>query len=369
MRFSRTRLALGVTVAAAAFAISATSAAAAGGHSDRPVGAVYTLSNATAGNAVIAFGRYADGTLLSNGVYPTGGLGTGAGLGSQGALAVAGNELFAVNAASDTISLFRIRHSGLELDATVPSGGDMPISVTVHDDTVYVLNAGGAGNVSGFRVADHQLTPIADSTRALGAGSAGPAQVLFAPSGRALVVTEKASSTIDTFTVSRDGVIGEAVVHPSAGGTPFGFDFDRRGHLLVSNASGSASSYALGRHDALSVISGAVSTNGQAAPCWLITSPNGRYAYTANAGSGTISGFSISRDGSLSLLDADGITADLGTGSHPLDESVSPDGGFFYNLTDGAHIISGFAIGSDGDLTPAGVTTGIPVGAAGIVVV
>jgi len=369
MRFSRKRLALGVTVAATAFAVSATSAAASSGDSARPVGAVYTLSNAPTGNAVIAFDRYADGTLVSDGVYPTGGLGTGAGLGSQGALAVAGNELFAVNAASDTISSFRIRHSGLELEATVPSGGDMPISVTVHDDTLYVLNAGGTGNISGFDVADHQLTPIAGSTRALGAGSAGPAEVLFAPSGRALVVTEKGSSTIDTFAAGRDGVFGEAVVHPSAGGTPFGFDFDRRGHVLVSNASGSASSYALGRHDELSVISGAVSTNGQAAPCWLITSPNGRYAYTANAGSGTISGFSITPDGSLSLLDADGITADLGAGSHPLDESVSPDGAFLYNLTDGAHVISGFAVASDGHLTPTGVTTGIPVGAAGIVVV
>src|SRR4051794_34329217 len=173
MSFSRQRLALGVTVAAAAFAVSATTAAAAGNGSNHPVGAGYTLSNSAAGNAVIAFDRFADGTLVADGVYPTGGLGTGAGLGSQGALATAGHELYAVNAGSDTITSFRIRPSGLEVDATVPSGGDMPISVTVHDDTLFVLNAGGSGNITGFDVSHHQLSPIAGSTRALGNGSAG----------------------------------------------------------------------------------------------------------------------------------------------------------------------------------------------------
>jgi len=369
MHFSRQRLALGVSVAAAALVVSATAASAADNGSPHPVGAVYTLSNSAAGNAVLAFDRFADGTLAADGAYPTGGLGTGAGLGSQGALAIAGHELYAVNAGSDSISSFRVTPSGLELEATVPSGGDTPISVTVHDHRLFVLNSGGAGNITGFDVSGHQLSPIPGSTRSLGNGSAGPAEVLFAPDGRALVVTEKASSTIDTFTVGGAGVVGEAVVHPSAGGTPFGFDFDQRGQVLVSNASGSASSYALGRDDQLSVISGAVSTNGQAAPCWLIATPSGRYAYTANAGSGTISGFSVAPNGSLTLLDADGITADLGAGSHPLDESVSRDSAFLYNLTDGAHAIEGFSIGHDGSLTPAGVTTGLPVGAAGLVVV
>jgi hypothetical protein len=149
------------------------------------------------------------------------------------------------------------------------------------------------------------------------------------------------------------------------GGIPFGFDFDNRGHLLVSNASGSASSYAVGPSGA-TVISGAVATH-QGAPCWLIASKNGRYAYTANAGAGTISGFSVGHDGSLALLDPTGATGTLGPTSHPLDEAVSNNGRYLYNLTDGLHEISAFAIGEDGHLTPTG-SVSVPVGAAGLAV-
>src|SRR5207248_8261963 len=109
----------------------------------------------------------------------------------------------------------------------------------------------------------------------------------------------------------------------------------------------------------VSVISAAVPTH-QGAPCWLIAAPG--FAYTANAGSGTISGFAVDANGALSLLDPSGVTANLGSGSHPLDESVSRDGRFLYNLTDGLHAITGFRIGSDGSLTEIGTATGLPAG-------
>jgi 6-phosphogluconolactonase len=356
-----THLGLGAVVAAGALAVSANVASA------HPVGAVYTLTNSAAGNAVAVFDRGIDGTLTAHGTYPTDGAGTGAALGSQGALAFdkSHRELFAVNAASNTISAFKVSPRGLDLEATVPSGGTMPISLTVHDNTLYVLNAGGVPNISGFDVSHRGVRPIPRSTQPLSAGAAGPAQVSFSPNGDTLVVTEKSSNTIDTFPVGRGGVAGSPVAHASNGGTPFGFDFDRRGDVLVSNASGSASSYALGRHGELSVISGDVPT-GQAAPCWLVTSRDGRFAYTANAGSGTISGFAVGHDGSLTLLDADGATANLGTGSHPLDEAVSSDGRFLYNLTDGQHLITAMRIGVDGRLTTVGVTGTLPAGTVGI---
>jgi 6-phosphogluconolactonase (cycloisomerase 2 family) len=237
--------------------------------------------------------------------------------------------------------------------------------VTVHKKLVYVLNAGGAGNITGFSSEHGNLTPIAGSTQQLGTGSAGPAQVSFSPDGRALVVSEKTSSTLDTYVVDKDGRAGTPSVFASVGVTPFGFDFDNRGDLLVSNASASASSYDLSKDGSLSIISGAVATH-QAAPCWLVTSKDGRYAYTANAGGGTISGFAVGRDGSLTLLDANGATATIGAGSHPLDEAVSGNGRFLYNLTDGFHTISGFWIGEDGSLTPLGTIGGLPVGAIGL---
>jgi 6-phosphogluconolactonase len=329
-------------------------------------GAVYTLTNSASGNAVVAFSRAADGTLTTQGTFATGGNGTGSSLGSQGAVTLSndGRQLFAVNGGSNTISLFSVRPNGLELQATASSGGSLPISITELKGLLYVVNAGGAGNIAGFTVGNSSITPLAGSIRPLGTGSAGPAQVSFTPDGSVLVVTEKASSTIDTYAVGSDGLAGEPVVSPSAGGTPFGFDFDNRGHLLVSEAAGSASSYEVAG-GGTSAISGAVATH-QGAPCWLVTSKNGKYAYTANAAAGTISGFSVGHDGSIALLDPTGSNAALGSTSHPLDEAVSNNGQFLYNLTDGLHTISAFRIAEDGSLALVG-STPVPTGAAGII--
>jgi len=349
------------------FAMLVLASVATAASSDNSPGAAYTLTNSPVGNAVVAFSRAADGTLTAQGSFATGGSGTGSGLGSQGAVVLSndGGQLFAVNAGSNTISLFGVRANGLDLQATVPSGGIRPISITERRGLLYVLNAGGAGNIAGFTVGNGTLTPLAGSIRPLGSGSAGPAQVSFAPDGSTLVVTEKTTSTIDTYVVGSDGVAGSPVVSPSVGGTPFGFDFDNRGHLLVSNAAGSASSYAVSSNGA-TVISGAVATN-QGAPCWLIASKNGKYAYTANAAAGTISGFSVGHDGALALLDPSGVSASLGSTSHPLDEAVSNNGQFLYNLTDGLHTISAFRIAEDGSLVQVG-SIQVPAGADGLAV-
>ena len=245
----------------------------------------------------------------------------------------------------------------------MPSGGVMPISLTVQNHLLYVLNGGAPTNITGFSTEHGDLTPIPGSTRALGPGASGPARISFSRDGHVLAVTEKSTSSIETFFVDHD-VPDAAAVFASTGGTPFGFDFDKRGNLLVSNATGSASSYSLSHEGRVNVISGAVPTF-QGAPCWLVTSNDGRYAYTANAGPGTISGFTVGKDGSLTLLTPGGATASLGATSHPLDEAVTNDG-YLYNLTDGLHQITGFSIGRDGGLTNAGFVAGLPAGAAGI---
>jgi 6-phosphogluconolactonase len=352
-------------VLCAGMLLAAGTAGAAGGN--HRVGAVYTLTNSAAGNAVAVFDRAKDGTLTPAGTYPTGGNGTGANLGSQGAVILSedADELFAVNAGSNSISYFKVKHDGLQWQATVPSGGIGPSSLTLHDHVLYVLNAGGAGNISGFELEHGDLSPLAGATRPLGAGSAGPAQVSFAPNGKTLVVTEKASSTIDTYVVGAHGVAGPPTVNAAVGGTPFGFDFDKRGNVLTSNATGSASSYDVARDGSLSVISGAVPTF-QGAPCWLVTSKNGRYAYTANAGSGTISGFSVGQGGTLTLLDPSGVTGNLGAGSHPLDESVSEDGHLLHVLVDGTHSLGTFRIAQDGSLAYVGTVGGLPAGTVGL---
>jgi 6-phosphogluconolactonase (cycloisomerase 2 family) len=326
---------------------------------------VYTLTNSPAGNAVLAFARAADGSLSPRGSFATGGDGSGAALGSQGALVLSddGRRLLAVNAGSDTISLFRVGPDGLALEDVAGSGGTQPVSVTVHGSLVYVLNAGGTPSITGFSLDGDSLIPIAGSTRALGPGSSGPAQVAFSSDGNSLVVTEKASSTIDVYSIGKKGLPSLAASSASSGGTPFGFAFDDHDDLFVSEAAGSASSYTL--DGGLFPVSAAVSTQGQQAPCWLVVSKDGRYAYTANAGSGTISGFAIDADANLSLLQ-NGISADLGAGSHPLDEAISRDGRFLFNLTDGSHGITSARVNEDGSLSVVGLYGTLPAGSVGL---
>lgn len=117
--------------------------------------------------------------------------------------------------------MFRVRDDGLTLVSRILSGGTLPTSLTVHDNLLYVLNAGGSGNISGFGIGnDDQLVPIAASTRSLSGGATAPAQVSFSPDGHLLVVTEKATNAIDTYVVGADGRAAGPNVQASSGATP-----------------------------------------------------------------------------------------------------------------------------------------------------
>jgi 6-phosphogluconolactonase len=335
-------------------------------------GVVYTLSNATTGNAVLVFARAADGSLAPAGSFSTGGLGTGGGLGSQGALILSarGRYLFAVNAGSNQVSSLRVHDGQLKLVSVVPSGGGRPISVTAYDGLLYVLNAGGTGNITGFRIGHRgELTPISNSTRPLSSGASDPAQVQFSPDGRLLIVAEKMTNVLSAYRVQRDGRAIGPIVNASNGVTPFGFAFDRRGHLLVSEAFGGApdasatSSYGVRRDGTLRVISGSVPTT-ETAACWLVVTRDGRFAYVTNTGSASVSGYRVGRDGSLALLDADGKTGT--TGASPIDAALSRGSRYLYTLDASSHTITGFRVRSNGSLESLGQIGGLPAGAAGL---
>ena len=338
-------------------------------------GAVYTLTNQVDGNLVQVFARAADGSLTPAGAFDTGGLGSGGGLGNQGALVLAGSRLLAVSAGSNEISTLRVGGGGLALTLqdTEPSGGIRPISVTVSGKLVYVLNAGDGSNpsnITGFTIGDDgSLTQIPGSTRPLSADAVGPAQVQFALGGSVLVVTEKDTNLIDTYTVGADGIATGPITHPSSGATPFGFAVDRS-KVFVSEAFGGAadasatSSYRVGADGSLTLVSGSVPTT-ETAACWVVLSADGRFVYVTNTGSGTISGYRVGIGGSISLLDADGVTATTGAG--PIDAAVTRRGGYLYTLDAGAHVISGFQIQADGSLVPVAGAGGLPAGATGLV--
>ena len=329
--------------------------------------AVYTLTNQVSGNAVAVFARSGDGTLTAAGTFATGGAGTGAGLGSQGAVTLSddGRLLLAVNAGSNDVSVFQVDPQGLSLVSRTPSGGTLPISVTVSRNVVYVLNAGGTGNITGFTVGSTgALTQIGGSTRSLSGANVGPAEVSFSPDGRQLVVTEKSTSLLDVYPVDRNGVARELTSNTSAGGTPFGFAFGPRDLLFVSEAAapGSASSYALSNNGSFRVISGAVLTH-QGAPCWAVVTADRRFGYTGN-GSGSVSGFSIAPNGSIRLL-GDGATALIGSGVN--DIALSANSRYLYVLqTGGARAIHAFRIQNDGSLRALGPVGGLPAGIQGL---
>jgi 6-phosphogluconolactonase (cycloisomerase 2 family) len=315
-------------------------------------GAVYTMTNSASGNEVLVFDRSADGSLSPAGAFVTGGFGTGVGLGNQGAVLLTSDYqwLYVVNAGSNTISVFKVKPGALELMGSVDSGGMQPVSLTVHGDLLYVLNAGGAAgdvdNIAGFIIEpDGMLQPLAGSTQPLSADDTSPAQIGFSTDGNVLVVAEKGTSIIDTYVVDNDGLAGPPNVFPSAGTVPFGFSFSKRNRLYVSEAgTSSASSYQVYPDGNLEVIS-AVVPNFQAGVCWLVIVKNGRYAYTTNAGTGTISVFDINRDGAISY----GVSADAIGGV--IDGALSNNSRYLYALSSGAQRIFGFQVGSDGQLT------------------
>lgn len=337
---------------------------------DEP-GAVYAMTNGAGGNSILIFDRAANGALTSAGSAATGGTGKGSGLGSQWALVLTNDQrwLLALNAGSNDVTVFSVTPEGLQWRSKTPSAGIMPISVAIHDRLVYVLNA-GTPNVSGFRLSsDGTLTPISGSTQLL-SGATGPAEVAFGAGEELLIVTDKPMNQIFTLKVN-DGVAAAPVAHISNGATPFGFAVDQRDHVVVSEAHGgpgdtsALSSYELEEEGGLRLITGSAATHQQAA-CWVVITQNDKFTYTSDTASGVITGFSLARDGSLTILDAQGVSARTGAGSTPTDLALSESSRFLFSLNPGSGTIAGWRIGSDGALVFTGDATGIPASASGI---
>ncbi len=358
----------------AAAALAASLAVPAFGFSGTPLntGKVFTSTNSPGGNELLVFGRNASGALVPVTRESTHGVGTGGGLGSQGAVTLSadGRFVFVVNAGSNTVSTFSLDGDRAVLRSMVDAGGLTPTSVAESDGIVYVLNTGGAGNVAGFRNMNGELQPLPNGVRPLSAaGGTAPAQVGF---GRdVLVVTERATNRIVTYRLNTGGTLGAPQATASSGITPFGFAFDRRDRLVVSEAFGgaagasAASSY---RFTELApstpvLVSGSVATQ-QTAACWVAITPNGHYAFTGNAGDSSISSFRIASGGQLTLIEAAaGIT---GPNAGVTDLAVSTSGRHLYALAPRGLLIASYAVGHDGTLTQEASAFGLPASVAGL---
>jgi 6-phosphogluconolactonase (cycloisomerase 2 family) len=324
-------------------------------------------------NSIYAYNQMENGSLTFQAAVKTGGKGNGGSLG-QGALCLGeqGSLLYAVNAGDNSISVFLADEfltgsKSLDLIDVVPSGGTEPISITEHNDVVYVLNAGGAGNVTGFRWSwAGGLTPIANSTRELSTPAPTPEQVGFSRAGDSLVVSEKGTNMIDVFPVDAYGHAGQITSYTSQGAGPFGFGFGLNGVLVVSEAAGlSASSYELMPQSPLAVLTRSIPTH-QMAPCWAVVTNDGDFAYVADAGSASITGYNIDSSGNLNPLNAFTGQAAV-TDAHPIDMAVSYRDRYLYVVSNTGGAIDEFTIEEDGGLVPIAKIKGLPKSISGAV--
>ena len=335
-------------------------------------GHVYTLSNAVAENKVLVYRRGTNGSLTYEDAFSTSGTGTGGGLGNQGALMLTadGGGLLAVNPGSNSLSSFKMNGNGLKLKSTINSGGIMPVSVTQYGNLVFVLNAGGTGSISGFMLGENdKLTPIHNSTRPLSSTMAGAAQMSFVNEGKVLVITEKNTNKIITYTVNTSGIPGNLHSITAANQTPFGFAVGRHKNIYVSEAAGGApgastlSSYTISNNGAIGLADGPVGT-GQSAACWVVLTSDNKYAYTTNTASANLSAFSVDAfSGNLSVYHAVAAT----TGSGPIDAALDPASDFLYVLNSGSNSINTYGVAGNGNLSPLQTLAGVPAGATGLV--
>jgi 6-phosphogluconolactonase len=377
-------LALAVVLVATT-AILAGRAAAAG---SAVVGHVYVNDNTGGVNTVAGFDRHSDGTLtpMPGSPFLAGGVGTGKGIASQGALQLSsdGHYLLAVDAGSNQISVLRIKADGSLKPVgggPVDSNGANPVSIAVSGNLVYVANAGtatssGETNYTGFTLDQGgHLRPLAGSTVTLPDGSQ-PGDVLFNGDGTKLVGARVNTSLIDSFTVDSDGLLSAAPGSPFAaqGLGPFGSEFRPTdpSQLFVSNAhdgagAGTVSAYSDGADGTLSSIGSSPFPDNQTAPCWVEISHDGNYLFTVNTASKTISSYAIASGGDLTLLQSTPALTGAGT---PEDARLSPNGTSLWVVDPSADTISGFTVngGTLSELTSS--PTPGPIGAAptGIVV-
>jgi 6-phosphogluconolactonase (cycloisomerase 2 family) len=366
MKHRSVLLALLVALAAALIGAQAS-------HAGDSKGVVFVQTNQPGGNEIAVYDQAADGTLTAAGTFATGGNG-GTALGaasdhlaSQSSLAYdpGHKQLIAVNSGSDTVSAFRVSGDELTLENVLPSGGQFPASVGVHNDLVYVLNSGGAGIVQGFRITKDGLESIAGSARSLGLANSdppnflsSPGQVGFTPDGHQLIVTTKAStSAIDVFEVGHDGLLSAApVVNASATPVPFAFTF--AGGRLVAGEAGASSvtTYQIGQDGTLADPKS--QSDGQVALCWI--ERVGDFYFVSNTGSNTLSSFRVGGGGQPVLVNA------VAANTHPGPIDLASSGGFVYAETGISSTIDEFRVEHDGTLVSIGTVTGLPPGIEGI---
>ncbi|MCA9471624.1 MAG: beta-propeller fold lactonase family protein [Nitrospirales bacterium] len=345
---------------------------------------VYTASNEISGNDVIAFDIDSRGNLSEIGRFPTGGTGTGTPLGNQAALMTDASDrwMFVVSPGSGEITSFRLQPDGLQFVNKLPSGGFRPLSVTVFGTLVYVLNEGSGDeqdsrrmrydNLSGFRFTGGGiLVPIPDSTRIIDRTQlTAPAQIGFNKSGTVLLITEKATNTLTTFVMRRNGTPRRRPEKRlSFIPTPFGFAFGDRDFVFVTEANnggpGMTVSYRIDRETG--EVSGRVGSLEQGtATCWTVLSSDQTVGYATNTGDGTVSLYRAGFGGDMEYFFPANQDTPIPTGAGVRDVVLTQNNQFLVTLNNGDGAIRAFFVNPTGAIAPRG-TAPVPGSVTGLV--
>jgi hypothetical protein len=266
-------------------------------------------------------------------------------------------ELFAaVNNGSNTVAIYKRDGNGLKFDKLVTTTS-APVSVDFGQDHLYVA---GATTVDSF-VLHRNNVEWMDGTTALelaggGAPGAGSTAQVGVINERRLLVTLKTDpdpGTVDIVALRDGAVTGAAPVAVSAPAgtlTPFGFSVDDDGTALITLAHSNQDG--LFRNGAFASVTAA----GQGAPCW--TTKVGKYVFTANAASKTIS--RVISTGNHVFVDSP-VAASITTGGGPTD--IDADEGVLgvIDHTAGQSHLSLFTYNQFGELTASGAPLNLGV--------
>jgi len=266
-------------------------------------------------------------------------------------------ELFAaVNNGSNTVALYTREGDGLKFDKLVTTTS-APVSVDFGNDHMYVA---GATTVDSFVLHGNSVEWRDGTTGLELAGGGAPpsgstAQVGVINDRRVLVTlkTDPDPGTVDIVPLHDGAVTGAlpiAVSAPAGTLTPFGFSVYPDGTAVMTLAHSSQDG--LFRNGAFTAVIGA----GQVAPCWMTRA--GKYLFTANTGSGTIS--RLIGTGNNVFVDSP-VAASIATGGAPSD--IDADRGVLGVIDHGAgqSHLSLFTYNQFGELTASGtpITLGV----------
>ncbi|KAM0328521.1 hypothetical protein ACHAQA_004928 [Verticillium albo-atrum] len=329
--------------------------------------AIYLLSN-EAENSVVALPVGSDGMLSEGTSASTSGAGANSvdgstgepaapdALVSQSALTIAGNSLFAVNAGSNTITMFTIDKN----DPTKLTMAGQPVAVPGEFPNTVAASAkhkivciGASGAVAGVSCASfsakHGMGAM-DSLRPFDLQQTTPpvgptntvSQVFFSEDQKMLFTTVKGDPTknntgfLAAFSVAGNSGTGCAAVSqqgtqssPEGTAVLFGSSvIPGSTDIFVTDASFGAAVLSIDTNSGMAALKGKGTVDGQAATCWATVSPATGTAFVTDVGKNRLVEMSVSDAAIMGEID-------LNANGDPGLIDLRAAGGFIYALSPG----------------------------------